>query len=124
MANLAASRGMAFAEGQQMAPRTAFLGKSVQRRAVSGVRQMGRSAALGVEAIAAPPKYQRPDVNGRYGVYGGKYVPETLIPALEELELEYNKARADPAFKVGSKVAKFSIYSLHCDDKGLRIIAG
>jgi tryptophan synthase beta subunit len=34
--------------------------------------------------------------------FGGKYVPETLIPALEELEQEYAKAKADPAFQVAA----------------------
>jgi tryptophan synthase beta chain len=37
-------------------------------------------------------------VAGRFGVYGGRYVPETLIAALEELERLYQSARADPAF--------------------------
>jgi tryptophan synthase beta chain len=32
--------------------------------------------------------------------FGGKYVPETLIPALAELEVQYYEARADPKFKV------------------------
>ena len=42
---------------------------------------------------------KRPDENGRYGgVYGGKYVPETLIPALLNLEREYEKLKTDPAF--------------------------
>jgi len=35
---------------------------------------------------------------GRFGVYGGRYVPETLIPALDELTAAYEAARADPAF--------------------------
>ena len=34
----------------------------------------------------------------RFGVYGGQYVPETLMPALEELEAAFNAAQADPAF--------------------------
>ena len=34
----------------------------------------------------------------RFGVFGGRYVPETLIPALDELERAYDEARADPAF--------------------------
>jgi len=37
-------------------------------------------------------------VGGRFGAYGGRYVPETLIAALEELEALYDTARADPAF--------------------------
>jgi tryptophan synthase beta chain len=40
----------------------------------------------------APPR-------GRFGAYGGRYVPETLIPALEELEAAHREARADPAFQ-------------------------
>ena len=34
----------------------------------------------------------------RFGAYGGRYVPETLIPALDELEVAYKAALADPAF--------------------------
>src|SRR5881296_434448 len=40
-----------------------------------------------------------PDARGRFGAFGGRYVPETLIPALEELAREYEKARRDPRFK-------------------------
>ena len=36
---------------------------------------------------------------GRFGPYGGRYVPETLMAALEELELEYEKARRDKKFQ-------------------------
>ena len=36
--------------------------------------------------------------DGRFGAYGGQYVPETLIPALEELTAAYAAAMADPAF--------------------------
>lgn len=42
------------------------------------------------------PSESRP---GRFGVYGGRYVPETLVAALDELEREYNLAKADPAFQ-------------------------
>jgi tryptophan synthase beta chain len=38
------------------------------------------------------------DTAGLYGVYGGRYVPETLVPALDELEAGWRAARADPAF--------------------------
>jgi len=37
--------------------------------------------------------------NGRFGVYGGRYVPETLMAALEELECEYEKAKRDRKFQ-------------------------
>lgn len=36
--------------------------------------------------------------NGRFGEFGGRYVPETMIAALDELEAAYTKARNDPAF--------------------------
>ena len=36
---------------------------------------------------------------GRYGAYGGQYIPETLIPAVQELEQEYEKCKNDPAFQ-------------------------
>ena len=39
---------------------------------------------------------QRP---GRFGPYGGRYVPETLIPALDELAAAWESARSDPAFR-------------------------
>ncbi len=39
-----------------------------------------------------------PDERGRFGPYGGRYVPETLIPALEELEAAFEEARRDPEF--------------------------
>ncbi len=39
-----------------------------------------------------------PDENGHFGPYGGKYVPETLMPALEELEEAYLRARNDDDF--------------------------
>ncbi len=36
--------------------------------------------------------------DGRFGPFGGRYVPETLIPALDELAAAYEKASADPRF--------------------------
>jgi tryptophan synthase beta chain len=39
-----------------------------------------------------------PDARGRFGRFGGRYVPETLIPALEELNTAYQEAKADPVF--------------------------
>lgn len=42
---------------------------------------------------------QTPDVLGRFGQFGGKYVPETLMPALTELEAAYQQYRNDPGFQ-------------------------
>lgn len=44
-------------------------------------------------------KYNLPDKRGYFGHYGGRFVPETLMPALFELEELYNAAKKDPAFK-------------------------
>ena len=43
-------------------------------------------------------KYSLPDATGHFGQYGGVFVAETLQAALRELNLEYEKAKADPAF--------------------------
>ncbi|WP_442484062.1 tryptophan synthase subunit beta [Aeoliella sp. SH292] len=40
-----------------------------------------------------------PDSAGRFGQFGGRYVPETLIKALDQLAAEYEKAKADKAFQ-------------------------
>lgn len=40
-----------------------------------------------------------PDPHGRFGPYGGKYVPETLMPALQELEQIHDRAMADSQFQ-------------------------
>jgi len=42
---------------------------------------------------------QCPDTLGRFGRFGGKYVPETLMPALSELEAAYQQYRNHPAFQ-------------------------
>ena len=41
----------------------------------------------------------RTGLSDRFGAYGGRYVPETLIPALDELERAYESAQADPSFR-------------------------
>jgi tryptophan synthase beta chain len=46
--------------------------------------------------LPSAPSESRP---GRFGIYGGRYVPETLMAALQELEREYEIAKADAAFQ-------------------------
>lgn len=48
---------------------------------------------------STPSNAQVPDIQGRFGRFGGKYVPETLMPALAELETAYQKYRHDPGFQ-------------------------
>lgn len=43
-------------------------------------------------------KYQQPNARGYFGQYGGKFVPEILIPAVRALEEEYERASKDPSF--------------------------
>ena len=40
-----------------------------------------------------------PDARGHFGPYGGRYVPETLMHPMQELEAEYSRSQADPAFQ-------------------------
>ena len=41
---------------------------------------------------------QQPDVNGHFGIFGGRYVAETLMPLILEVEKHYTAMKADPAF--------------------------
>jgi tryptophan synthase beta chain len=50
-----------------------------------------------VSTVIDPPKTST--IAGRFGVYGGRYVPETLVAALDELDHAYAEAKADPAFQ-------------------------
>lgn len=43
--------------------------------------------------------YAWPDDDGRFGPYGGRFVPETLMPLIHELDAAYSAAKADPAFQ-------------------------
>ncbi|WP_090792577.1 tryptophan synthase subunit beta [Pelagirhabdus alkalitolerans] len=43
--------------------------------------------------------YEQPNKNGHYGEFGGRFVPETLMPAVLELEEAYNDAKNDPNFQ-------------------------
>src|SRR5579872_7197970 len=63
-----------------------------------GTRLGSSSGARTRAGVPAPhkPMTQGP---GRFGVYGGRYVPETLMAALDELEREYEKAKRDPKFQ-------------------------
>ena len=54
-----------------------------------GAAAAGRAAALA----------EVPDTGGHFGGYGGRFVPESLIATLNELEAHYTAARADPAFQ-------------------------
>jgi tryptophan synthase beta chain len=50
-------------------------------------------------SAAAKSNSNLPDAAGHFGTYGGRYVPETLMHPLQELEAEYFRAQHDPAFQ-------------------------
>jgi tryptophan synthase beta chain len=52
-----------------------------------------------IESNRGNKEYRLPDARGYFGEYGGRFVPETLIPALQELEALYAEAKVDPAFQ-------------------------
>jgi tryptophan synthase beta chain len=52
-----------------------------------------------VDTSSKTSDHQLPDALGRFGIFGGKYVPETLMPALSELEAAYHQYRKDPTFQ-------------------------
>ncbi len=50
------------------------------------------------QTVTPGPMDVLPDARGHFGLFGGRYVPETLMSPLEELEQAYREAQADPAF--------------------------
>lgn len=92
---------------QALSARVAVRGARAQQPRRSAVSIARRNTVVRA-AIVDPPKQsikevQRPDTTGRFGAYGGKYVPETLIPALQALEKEYAALASDEQFQVRTR---------------------
>jgi tryptophan synthase beta chain len=51
------------------------------------------------ETASTTPTYSAPDENGHFGDYGGAFVPETLMPVLEDLKAAYKTYKDDPDFR-------------------------
>lgn len=51
-----------------------------------------------LDTVMPPATYSAPDASGHFGMFGGTFVPEILIPALEALKIAYAEAENDPAF--------------------------
>src|SRR5581483_6179026 len=93
----------------------AFLGRRWQGSQASGARDSARGTAKRRERRIAPPaasadgggRLRRPGADGgeeravtrTFGTYGGRFVPETLIPALDELEAAWTRLRDDDGFR-------------------------
>src|SRR3954463_13046520 len=54
---------------------------------------------MSAPSASAPATGTFPDPLGRFGAFGGRFVPETLMDALNRLTEEYAKAKADPEFQ-------------------------
>jgi tryptophan synthase beta chain/phosphoribosylanthranilate isomerase len=63
-----------------------------------GRKDRARVAAFVAAARSAEVPRTRPDAAGRFGRYGGRYVPETLVPAVEELAAAWQVLREDASF--------------------------
>ncbi len=58
-----------------------------------------KRATMTAATTTAPNSFRnQPDERGHFGQFGGRYVAETLMPLVLELEREYTRAKADPAF--------------------------
>ena len=62
------------------------------------VKDPARMRAFVAAVRAATPARSRPDLRGYFGRFGGRFVPETLVPAVEELAAAWEALRRDPAF--------------------------
>src|SRR5215472_1448537 len=60
--------------------------------------------------VELEPPGSEPAALGRFGEYGGRYAPETLVPALEQLEREFRSAWTDRAFR-GEYAALLASYA-------------
>jgi tryptophan synthase beta chain len=67
--------------------------------ATVAVTRKSRTQGTAKSATKVAGKLPPQAAPGRFGVYGGRYVPETLMAALDELERQYDKAKRDPKFQ-------------------------
>ena len=66
-----------------------------------------RAASAGTVPVNKPlpnSLRQGPDARGRFGEFGGRFVAETLMPLILEVERAYMAARKDPAFQKSSTI--------------------
>src|SRR5258708_39527752 len=64
-------------------------------------KTMGACGRCSRQCMTLVTSRRDPDARGYFGEFGGRYVPETLVEPIEELERAYLIARDDPAFQAG-----------------------
>ena len=75
-------------------------GARLHRRCPCGSRRENSSGGENGMTIQQPNSFRTgPDERGHFGIYGGRFVAETLMPLILDLEKAYAEAKADPAFK-------------------------
>src|SRR3954464_10656811 len=65
----------------------------------AGLPAPAGTSTVTMPTAASSPVSHVPDLRGRFGPYGGRYVPETLMFALEQLDAAYREAKHDAAFQ-------------------------
>src|SRR5580693_3377952 len=73
--------------------------KKSARSSLLFVRQRGPHSNMATATVTKRNRSNQAPAKGRFGVYGGRYVPETLMAALEELESAYETAKRDGGFQ-------------------------
>ncbi|MFM9121519.1 MAG: tryptophan synthase subunit beta, partial [Actinomycetota bacterium] len=63
------------------------------------MNERGRGYILKMSRNKPPRELLTPGTDGRFGDFGGRFVPETLVPACEELERAFNDAWSDSLFR-------------------------
>ena len=76
-------------------PKRADIRRSYSRRRLKRASRASRNMQPNVQIETS----QLPDEQGRFGAFGGVFVPETLMPAIGQLREEYARAKADPQFR-------------------------
>src|SRR5258708_33885208 len=69
--------------------------------AVAAVRYLRPASAPDAAVTSRPWAMGDPGPRGRFGSFGGRFVPEALVPACEQLEAAFRAAWADPGFRAG-----------------------
>ena len=109
----------------------ASVGPGRGRRAavVAAAMQPAKAVALEAPPVeagsgAAVAGLPRPDAMGRFGKFGGKYVPETLMHALTELEAAFHALATDDEFQVRARAASSPSLCRNSDSRDSLVVGG